>query len=253
MSGILATVSGLGSTLKLKGQGVVDSIFPPEKRAEALAKLQGFAIENPKLSVNTRISTLNPLRLTDQQAFLLANIVLTGFPLLMFGVFTLTVFVFSLVAALLVAVLVALLFTVFMVGVALLFILPTVLLTTFAASFIFLWGLGGYYILKWFNEGESPAPEGSAIGDSLNSLTGGRLGFIMDGARKKESTGNVENNGANAKNSTPGGVDDVKKNVSTATKNVNVDGVKKRASGATGTATGAVGSAKGALSGVTGL
>lgn len=104
----------------------------------------------------------------------------------MFAVFTLTIFVFSLIVALLVGVLAALLFTAFMVGVALLVILPTVFLTTMAASFVFLWGLGGYYILKWFNKG-GQAPEGKAIGDKLNSLTGGRLDFLMDGARTMQS------------------------------------------------------------------
>jgi hypothetical protein len=72
-----------------------------------------------------------------------------------------------------------------MVGVALLVILPTVFFTTFAATFIFLWGLGGFYLLKWFNEGDVPAPDGTAIGDKLNNLTGGRMGWLMDGSRKK--------------------------------------------------------------------
>lgn len=51
------------------------------------------------------------------------------------------------------------------------------------ACFVFLWGLGGYYLLKWFNHGETPAPEGKAIGDKLNSFTGGRLNFLMKDAR----------------------------------------------------------------------
>ncbi|TKA42296.1 hypothetical protein B0A49_12694, partial [Cryomyces minteri] len=164
MSELLSTVSGLGGSLMGKGQNMIDSLFPPEKRAEVLARLKSFAITNPKLS-----------------AFLLTNFALTGFPLVMFVVFTLTVFVFCLVAALLVGVLAALLFTAFAVGVALLVILPTVFLTTMAASFIFLWGLGGYYIVKWFNKGDGAAADGGAIGDKLNSLTGGRLNFLMDG------------------------------------------------------------------------
>lgn len=188
------------------------------------------------------------------QAFLLSNIALTGLPLIMFGVFTITVFVFSLVAALLIGVLTALLFTVFMVGVALLVVLPTVFITTMGATFLFLWGLGGYYILKWFNEGESPAPEGSAIGDTLNNLTGGRMSFLMDGARKKKAQGAGENKSNGTAN---GGVPDVAKNVDIG--NVkdqaikNVDGVQKRVGKATGGATNAVGTVKGAVGGVTGL
>jgi len=237
MSGILSSLQGILGSLQGRAQGIIDSLFPPEKRAEVLARLQAFVISNPKLS-----------------AFLLSNIALTGLPLIMFGVFTITVFVFSLVAALLVGVLAALLFTVFMVGVALLVILPTVFLTTMGATFLFLWGLGGYYILKWFNEGESPAPKGSAIGDTLNNLTGGRMSFLMEGARKKEAEG------ANEKKSngtTNGGVQDVAKNVNVgnvkdqATKNV--DGVQKRVGKTTGGATNAVGTVKGIAGGVTGL
>jgi len=223
--------------MQSRAQGVIDSLFPPEKRAEVLARLQAFVISNPKLS-----------------AFLLSNIALTGLPLIMFGVFTITVFVFSLVAALLIGVLTALLFTVFMVGVALLVVLPTVFITTMGATFLFLWGLGGYYILKWFNEGESPAPEGSAIGDTLNNLTGGRMSFLMDGARKKKAQGAGENKSNGTAN---GGVPDVAKNVDIG--NVkdqaikNVDGVQKRVGKATGGATNAVGTVKGAVGGVTGL
>jgi len=237
MSGILSSLQGILGSLQSKAQGVIDSLFPPEKRAEVLARLQAFVISNPKLS-----------------AFLLSNIALTGLPLIMFGVFTITVFVFSLVAALLIGVLAALLFTVFMVGVALLVVIPTVFITTMGATFLFLWGLGGYYILKWFNEGESPAPEGSAIGDTLNNLTGGRMSFLMDGVRKKEAQGAGEKKSNGTAN---GGVPDVAKNADIgnvkdqATKNV--DGVQKRVGKATGGATNAVGTAKGAVGGVTGL
>jgi len=166
MAAVLNAAKGLTDSLLSMGQNVLDAVFPPEKRAALLARIQAFAVNNPKLS-----------------AFLLSNIALTGLPLLMFAVFTVTVFVFSLVAALLIAVLVALLFTVFMVGVALIVVLPTVFITTMGASFIFLWGMGGYYILKWFGE-PGGAADGEAIGDKLNNLTGGRLGFLMDGARE---------------------------------------------------------------------
>ncbi|KAF2142956.1 uncharacterized protein K452DRAFT_269559 [Aplosporella prunicola CBS 121167] len=261
MSGILTTIQNLAGDFKDKGQNVIDSLFPPEKRAEMLARLQSFAINNPKLA-----------------AFLLTNFALTGFPLVMFGVFTVTVFVFSLVAALLVGLLAALLFTAFMVGVALLVILPTVFITTMGASFLFLWGLGGYYIVKWFNQGgDSPAAEGTAIGDKLNSLTGGRMSFLMDGVRKREGQdqGEKHANGqtgkrppklAEKKVEKKGSTDSVQQGVSDVTKNADignvkdqvgkttdVNGVKKRTSNVTNTAQGAVGGAKGAVGGATGL
>jgi len=170
MSGLVSSLSGIVSSLGSKIQSVVNALLPPEKRAEWISRLQAFAVSNPKLA-----------------GFLLTNIALTGLPLLMFIIFTITVFVSSLLTALLVGLLAALLFTVFMVGIALLVILPTVFMTTMAAIFLFLWGLGGYYIVIWFNEDSSPAPEGDAIGDKLNNLSAGRMGFLTDGAGKKEA------------------------------------------------------------------
>ena len=109
---------------------------------------------------------------------------LSGPPLFLFIVFSITVFVVSLVAALIIALIAALLFTVFMLLVALLIVLPTVFLTTLGATFLFLWGMGGYYIIKWFNEGETPAEVGAAIGDKVNNLTGGRLNWLMGSVRE---------------------------------------------------------------------
>jgi len=158
--------SGLIDGIVSKGMAMIDALFPPEKRAKWWAKFKDFAVSNPKTT-----------------AFLLSNLVLTGPPLLLFSVFTITVFVVSLIAALLVGLIAALLFTVFMLLVALFIILPTIFMTTLASSFLFLWGLGGYFLLKWFNDGEIPAAAGQAIGDAMNSLTGGRLTWLMDAAR----------------------------------------------------------------------
>jgi len=165
---------GVVDGLIRKFSNVVNTLFPPEKRAELWERFKTFAISNPKIT-----------------AFLLANIVLSGPPLLLFIVFTTTVFIVSVVAALLIGLIAAVLFTVFMVLVALFVILPTVFLTTLGATFLFLWGLGGYYILKWFNEGDSPAEVGNAIGDKLNALTGGRLGWLMKSARNPKQNAGV--------------------------------------------------------------
>lgn len=125
------------------------------------------------------------------------NIALTGIPLGLFILFSIVVFITALVVALVVALLAAVIFTLFCVGTALIIVFPAVLFTTGAACFLFLWGLGGYYILKWANGAESKegqqAAEGSSIGDSLNRLTGGKLDGFMEGARaqnaKKEISG----------------------------------------------------------------
>lgn len=254
MTELLSSVQGLGGKLLGKGQAFLDSLFPPEKRAELMAKLQSFALNNPKLA-----------------AFLLCQFALTGFPLVMFIVFTITVFVFSLVAALLIGILVALGFTVLMVGTALLVVLPTVFLTTMAATFIFLWGLGGYYLLKYFNKGESPAAPGAAIGDKINSLTGGRMSFLMDTARGNEAKAageakkEDEKDSAHSKDvkgksshSANGGVpsanlgnasEQVSKAADGVTKHANAGGVPKKLGNVTNTA----GTAKGAIGGATGL
>lgn len=188
----------------------------------------------------------------------------------LFILFTLTVFIFSLVVALLVGLLVAIGFTLFMVIVALVILFPTVFFTTLAACFFFLWGMGGYYLLKWFNKGETPAAQGDAIGDKINALTGGRLDFIMGGARQEypdhsgqngkddaspKQNGNKPRKLQGAKSS---GVDfgeqadSIRKNANVGnvtkqakledvTKQAGVDGVTKKTDGVTGTAKGLAG------------
>ncbi|TKX22212.1 hypothetical protein C1H76_5501 [Elsinoe australis] len=166
-SAILSKVDGLGASIAAKGKGLLDSFFPPEKRAELLARIKAFVLKNPKIS-----------------AFLLTNVALTGGPLALFAIFTITVIVFAVIVALVVALLAAVAFTLFAVGVALVILFPTVFFTTLTATFLFLWGLGGYYIFKWFNKTDAPGAKGDTIGDKLNSLTGNNLNFVMDNARE---------------------------------------------------------------------
>ena len=51
-SGILGSIEGWGNWIAAKGKSLLDSVFPPEKRASFLAKLQAFMLKNPKLSVS---------------------------------------------------------------------------------------------------------------------------------------------------------------------------------------------------------
>ncbi|KAK3673674.1 hypothetical protein LTR78_006579 [Recurvomyces mirabilis] len=180
-TGILGRIEGLGNWIVMKGQAILDRLISPEQRANLLAKLQAFMLKNPKLS-----------------AFLGMNFALTGIPLFLFLLFTLVVAVFALLVGLILGLLGAVVFILFAVGVALCFVLPAIFFTTGAACFLFLWGLGGYYILKWANgdgdkSGKDGAP-GTAIGDRLNSFTGGRLTGFMDMAR-----GNNERNAEDGK------------------------------------------------------
>lgn len=109
---------------------------------------------------------------------------------------TIGVLVFSLVAALVIGVLGALVFTVFCVGFALLILLPILFITTFAGAFIWLWGVGAYYIVKWFNKKDIPGIH-SKLSDSMNlpALNGGAKGGDSahadgsGGKPKKEANG----------------------------------------------------------------
>lgn len=197
------------------------------------------------------------------------NIALTGVPLGLFAVFSVTVAIFSLIVGLLVGLLAAVFFIVFAVGVALMMVLPAVFFTTMTACFLFLWGLGGYYILKWANgdskdkDGKSVA--GGAIGDRLNSLTGGRLTGFMDAAKSERAKGDIsgysdqhtkpkaiehekkpQTNGTAHKDAAAGAHKEVGDAALKATKATGIDGAHKSAANATNTV-------KGGLSGFTGL
>lgn len=139
------------------------------------------------------------------QSFILSQVALSGIPLGLFAIMTLTVIVFSLLAALLIGLLGALIFAVVAVGFALLILLPTLFITTFAAAFIWIWGVGGYYIVKWFNKKEVPGihkPLNGGLGESgqLDALTGqGKPGNEngvpkeANGTPKEKSTPKKEN------------------------------------------------------------
>ena len=127
----------------------------------------------------------------------------------------------------------AVVFTVVCVGIALIILLPTLFVTTFAAAFIWLWGVGAYFIVKWFNKKEIPGvhkPLGEGMeGMGLEALSGKGApgdpnaadGAPKDGAPKegerKQPNGHKAN-GAHKANGTPKagekkmpGVDEVQK------------------------------------------
>lgn len=124
------------------------------------------------------------------------NVALTGVPLGLFILFSITVFIFALIVGLLLGLLAAVAFTLFCVGVALTIVLPTIFFTTAAATFLFLWGLGGYYLLQWLNsasddgeggEGEKGQGGGKTVGDYINDYTGGYLTGFMESAKADQA------------------------------------------------------------------
>jgi len=153
LGGLTGALQGGVANLLTAGQGYLDRWFPPEKREELKAKIVKFATEKPHLA-----------------AFLLSQLALSGGPLALFIMMSLTVLVFALLAGIIVGVVGALLFTVFCVGLALLILLPTLFITTFAACFIFLWGIGAYYIVKWFNKKEIPGIHTGAVDGTKSQL-----------------------------------------------------------------------------------
>ncbi|KAL8787742.1 MAG: hypothetical protein Q9213_002062 [Squamulea squamosa] len=160
ISGIAGGLQGSLTGMLNKGSEWLDRIMPPERRNDLMAKVSKFATEKPMMA-----------------SFILSHFALSGVPMGLFVIMTITVVVFSIVAALILALLAAVVFSVACVGFALIILLPTLFITTAAASFIWLWGIGAYYILKWFNKKEIPGihkPMGDGAGNELglDALTG---------------------------------------------------------------------------------
>lgn len=171
MTGMLQ--GGLHSILNM-GTNILDKILPPQRREDIKAKLMKFATEKPYLA-----------------SFLLSQIAISGFPMFLFITMTITVAIFALIAGLLVGLLGAILFILAAVGFALVILLPVLFVTTFAAVGIWLWGMGAYYIIKWFNKKDVPGvhvPMADGIKDAtgLNDLTSG-LGPVS--AEKPQADG----------------------------------------------------------------
>ncbi|KAL8954395.1 MAG: hypothetical protein Q9183_007145, partial [Haloplaca sp. 2 TL-2023] len=125
ISGVAGGLQGSLTGLVNKGSEWLDSIFPPEKRNELSAKLSKFATEKPMMA-----------------SFILSHFALSGLPLGLFILMTITVVIFSLLAALILALLAAVIFSVVCIGFALIILFPTLFFTTAGASFIWLFGVG---------------------------------------------------------------------------------------------------------------
>ncbi|KAL6703118.1 hypothetical protein ACN47E_010180 [Coniothyrium glycines] len=168
------TTQRVGNQLQI----TTDRVFPPQQREDLLKKFRVFANRNPKLA-----------------AFLTAQAALTGIPLILFLAFAATTLLVSLTTCVLLGLLAALAFTSLVVGFALLFVVPTVIIASCSATFIFIWGFVGYIILRKLNEGEAPAKPGTRVGDGLQRLTGGRLGlWVGDGASEDGRKKNPKTN-----------------------------------------------------------
>lgn len=130
------------------------------------------------------------------QSFIASQVALTGFPLGLFVVMTITVVIFALLAGLIIGLVGAVLFIVVCVGFALIILLPTLFITIAAAAFIWMWGVGGYYILKWFNKKEIPGIHTDMKGGQLDAIMGkAKPQGETDGEGKEENGESKDTNG----------------------------------------------------------
>ncbi|CAO1603779.1 hypothetical protein XANCAGTX0491_007357 [Xanthoria calcicola] len=227
ISGVAGGLQGSLTGMLNKGTEWLDRIMPPERRNELMAKISKFATEKPMMA-----------------SFILSHLALSGVPMGLFIIMTITVVVFSIIVALILAVLAAVLFSVACVGFALIILLPTLFITTAAASFIWLWGIGAYYLLKWFNKKEIPGihkPMDEGIGSELglDALTGDKApppqtekaNGSANGHAKEGKKDGTPNGSANAKEGKKDGitgkVDGVTGKVPGGQKAPKLDGVAK--------------------------
>ncbi|KAH8733214.1 hypothetical protein GQ44DRAFT_766268 [Phaeosphaeriaceae sp. PMI808] len=169
MSALISHAQHAASSAGKQIQTTTDKLFPPQQRDQKLKELHTFANRNPKLAT-----------------FLAVQITLTGIPLLLFILFAISTLLISLSTCLLFAITTAFIYTLFAVGIALIFLIPTLFIASCAASCFFLWGLVVYMILRRLNEGEEPAKPGTRVGDKLHGLTGGKLEWMVDGEARGE-------------------------------------------------------------------
>lgn len=177
--GLSMVSKGLQSSVKKlvnTGSGYIDKFFPPEKREAWKDWLVKYATENPRMA-----------------SFLLSQLALSGPAIALFIIMTITVVIFALVAGLLIGLIGALLFVVVAVGFALIILLPVLFFTTAAGVFFFLWGLGTYYVVKWFNEKPVPGIHSDVKG-GLADASG------MSGLPGTNGEPLAENEGENEKN-----------------------------------------------------
>ncbi|KAH7087563.1 hypothetical protein FB567DRAFT_347956 [Paraphoma chrysanthemicola] len=168
MSALISHAQRTAGNVGTQLQSTTNKFLPPAEREKKLKDLRDFTNRNPKLT-----------------AFLAFQIALAGPPLVLFLIFAASTLLISLSTALLCALTSALIYTFFVVGIALFFLVPTLFLASFAATFFFLWCLAAYLVLQRFNEGEAPGKRGTRVGDTLHGPTGDRLDWMAGGKDRR--------------------------------------------------------------------
>jgi hypothetical protein len=169
---------------------------------------------------------------------------------------TIALVIFALLAGLIIGLVGAVLFIVVCVGFALIILLPTLFVTTAAATFIWLWGYGGYYLLKWFNKKEIPGIHTEMGKGQMDAIMGkGKVdgeGEGNEGAEEKGKPPKLTNGSAKeSKGGAAGkGMNGVADKVGEAKEAADVG---KHAGNAANKAQNTVGGVKGGVTGAIGL
>ncbi|GAO19308.1 hypothetical protein UVI_02008330 [Ustilaginoidea virens] len=132
-------------------QRSLDRAIPPSSRQNAYDHISAFAAARPVLF-----------------SLLVAQALLSGFPVLLFASFSVSCLVFALGAAIL--------FALFWTGVALLVLVPTLLVTASIGLLVWAWCVGGFVVARWLYH---HAPFG-ADADVQVKAGGKQVNFVKD-------------------------------------------------------------------------
>ncbi|KAK2594177.1 hypothetical protein QQS21_008116 [Conoideocrella luteorostrata] len=121
---ISATVNEKASGVYSYAQRSLDWAVPPSSRQHAYDTVSAFASARPVLF-----------------SFLATQTLLSFFPILLFAAFSISCVVFALGAAII--------FSLFWIGVALLVLVPTLLVTSSIAVLVWTWCIGSFVVARW--------------------------------------------------------------------------------------------------------
>ncbi|KAI9661989.1 MAG: hypothetical protein M1831_002904 [Alyxoria varia] len=141
MAYVLNRVQDVSSATRDRAVMLIDSQIPPSKRSEWSNSFKSWMSQNPKLG-----------------AFVMCHAAFSLPPTLLFLGFTLMTLMTSVLVCLVTALTIALSFTAFCAGLALLVLLPTLLVSTILATFVFIGGFVFYSIVHRFTN--DPRTEG---------------------------------------------------------------------------------------------
>jgi energy-coupling factor transporter transmembrane protein EcfT len=82
-----------------------------------------------------------------------------------------TVFIVSLISAILTGIVAALFFTSFMLLIAVCILVPTIFLSSIGAVSLYVWGLIGYFLLNVFSKGKAPGAIGNRFQVNISRPT----------------------------------------------------------------------------------